>query len=96
MEFNTKDFAEWANNPMTVAVRDHLIERRSLYNNLDCNTLAQSTVYGQGLNPLDKLGLVSVMNLSVISGIEEFTNFEVLEESMFPEEVKARMEADSE
>lgn len=79
---NPVDFEQWANHPVTVFVRNKLIEQRNEYSKLD-GTLAEHAIY----NPedLSKLGFDSAMRMATIRGIELFTDTQSLYEELFPE-----------
>ncbi len=80
------DFEQWANSPITMKVRNYMLKEHASMSNLNDSAMLENTVYTEGLSPLEALGLESVMKLSVIKGIELFTNFNVLIEELFEEQ----------
>lgn len=79
------DFEQWANSPMTMMVRDYMLKQHQSMNRMTDSAMLEKTVHTQGLSPLEALGLESAMKLSVIKGIELFTDFNALEGELFEE-----------
>ena len=77
------DFEQWANSPMTMKVRDYMLKEHEAMGKLTDSLMLENTVYAEGLSPLEALGLESAMKLSVIKGIELFTNFDALVGELF-------------
>lgn len=78
-----KEFHDWANHPVTCRVRNHLISELRETDTVSGSGILKNNAYGQGLNPLEALGVESAMRLSVVKGIEAFTDFDSLPESVF-------------
>lgn len=79
-----EDFTQWANSPVTIFVRNHLLKEREEMNHLDGSAMMQKTVYSNNLTGLEQLGLESAMRLSVVKGLEAFTDFDELSNQLFP------------
>ena len=77
------DFEQWANLPMTMKVRDHMLNQHAEMRDLTESAMIEQTVYAKGLTPLEALGLEAVMKMSVVRGIELFTDYESLSNSLF-------------
>ena len=69
---------------MTVQVRNYLLQEREEMVRLDESAIFQKTLYSESLTGLEQLGLESVMRLAVAKGLETFTNFDELSETLFP------------
>lgn len=82
------DFAAWANQPITLMVRDYMLEEHETMRDLTESALFEDNVFGNGLSGLEQLGLEAAMRMAAIRGIEHFTNFDVLVDNLFPEPEK--------
>ena len=85
-DFNEAEFESWANHHVTCRVRNHLIEVREEMNKIESSRLLESNAYTDQLTPLEMLGMESVMKMSVIKGIDTFTDFDALFQELLPEE----------
>lgn len=68
-----------------MAVRDYLIEQRDYFNKVD-GSLADRVANGDDPKTLESLGLDTMMRAAIIRGIDLFTDFQELYESMVAEE----------
>lgn len=79
-----QDFQAWVNDPMTIKVRDYLIDEIEDLSRLDHSQLLIDNVYTDKLTPLEALGVESVMRLAAVRGIELFTDTDSLCVNLFP------------
>ena len=82
-QLTLSDFEQWVNDPMTIKVRDYLLSERASMNSLDDSNILEANIYGEELSALERLGLESAMRLSVIKGIDLFTNWDDLSIKVF-------------
>lgn len=84
MDITKEDFEQWANSPVTHKVRNYLIEQRNDFASLD-NTFADTAAMDSPDFNLETLGLNAACRMSVVRGIDMFTNIDDLYREFFPE-----------
>ena len=82
-ELTPDEFDRWANDYVTVAVRNHVLKKRQEHSTLDDNPTFNRNKFADGLKPLEAIGLVTAMSLSVVTGTEYFTDFDILRAELF-------------
>ena len=82
---NINDFKQWANDPMTIKVRNYLLEHRAILNTLDGSMIMEKAAYSNDLTGLEVLGLESAMRMAAVKSIDMLTDFDDLAENMFKE-----------
>ena len=80
-----EEFTQWARDPVTMKVRDYLLELRERMN-VDQSSVLDKAVLGD-MPSLETIALDSVMRAATIQGIDAFTDFDRLAEDLFPKEV---------
>ena len=78
------DFEQWANDPMTIKVRDYMLTQREEMNNVDGSGMLERAVHGNDMPSIEAMGLDSIMRASVIRGIDTFTDWDGLSVALFP------------
>jgi len=88
LTISRKDFQQWMSLETTSEIRNLLVSEAQHYATLNYS-LADETANEGELPSLEKLGLDSAMRMSVVKGIELFTNTDNLAEMLdFPEELE--------
>lgn len=72
-----KEFNEWANHPTTIKVRNLLIRERSQYDSID-ESYASKLIHSDKIEPLENIGIDTLMRACIVKGIDVFTNFDDL------------------
>ncbi len=78
MKISKADYQQWANDPVTCAIRNYLVGEIRDLDSLTNHPLIDKNTYTDDLTALEQVGTSVLLRSSAIKGLEMFTNFDEL------------------
>lgn len=86
------EFQDWVNLPVTMAVRNFLLKEIQEYNSISDVEIIQKNMNDTDLGDLESIGVQILMRAATMVGIQAFSDFDNLLESMVEAEIIKEVE----